>query len=272
MGPGKLPSGLRSPCPHQSGVRCRWEAVAACATPATYIPQVSWAWDSRGASTFTLLHSMAGQAQLDAHRACSLALPPATVKPGCVYAIASLHSRCLIAVLSWPERPCAICPLSVAPRLDPQPARRLLATRFRGTLTTPHIHPSNGMPAPDTCPCRWHNVRRLDAPSYNIRFPRVPKSCGCHCLTMDHFSPVSARASTVVRREPAELPQTCGHSRTWQASDSDMVYEIRLCEHPLEAPFNGRWTASVRYQLASSARCIEQACQIRGSSPRRKRT
>jgi len=48
---------------------------------------------------------------------------------------------------------------------------------------------------------------------YNIRFPRVPKSCGCHCLTMDHFSP---------------------------ASDSDMVYEIRLCEHPLEAPFNGR--------------------------------
>jgi len=139
MGPDKLPSGLRSPRPHQIGVRCRWEAVAACATPATYIPQVSWAWDSRGASTFTLLHSMAGQAQLDAHRACSLALPPATVKPGCVYAIASLHSRCLIAVLSWPERPCAICPLSVAPRLDPQPARRLLATRFRGTLTTPRI-------------------------------------------------------------------------------------------------------------------------------------
>jgi hypothetical protein len=171
--------------------------------------------------------------------------------------VARTTLRNLPSIGSSPSRPSACAP---------SPRHAL----SRNTHDTPH--PSNGMPAPDTCPCRWHNVRRLDAPSYNIRFPRVPKSCGCHCLTMDHFSPVSVQVPTVVRFEPAELPSTCGHSRTWQASDSDMVYEIRLCEHPLEAPFNGRWTASLRYKLASSARCIEQACQIRGSSPRRKRT
>lgn len=40
-------------------------------------------------------------------------------------------------------------------------------------------------------------------------------------------------------------PSSCkptGYSRTWQASD--LVYEIRLCDHPSEAPFNGRCLAS----------------------------
>ena len=78
------------------------------------------------------------------------------------------------------------------------------------------------MPAPDSCPCRWHNVRRLDAPSYNIRFPRVPKSCGCNCLTMDHFSPVMSNFRLLYDSSPPSSLQLAAipapgrrATRTW---------------------------------------------------------
>jgi len=67
---------------------------------------------------------------------------------------------------------------------------------------------------------------------YNVRFPRVAKSCECDALTMDHFSPTP----------PA----------------SDLVYEIRLCDHPSEAPFNGRHAKFVRAYPENDAKSAEQ--------------
>jgi len=67
---------------------------------------------------------------------------------------------------------------------------------------------------------------------YNVRFPRVAKSCECHALTMDDFWPT-----------PPE---------------SDPVYEIRLCDHPLTAPFNGRHAKFVRAYPENDAKSAEQ--------------
>ena len=145
--------------------------------------------------------------------------------------------------------------LSNLPAIGSSPAQHSRAVPSLRAFSMHARHPSTGMP---TRRRSLVQITRLevDASSYNVRFPRVAKSCECHALTMDDFwptPPVSALVPTAVqcfrsRRAPAK---PTGYSRTWQ--ESDPVYEIRLCDHPLTAPFNGRCFASLGHKLAFPA-------------------